>query len=466
MHIEQDLSSTAFQRRYGMQFPDKWLAEIYELFIPCSVIKVSYAAEQVVPVSATTEFILRFVSSGLVSLAELMQALGFSETLLRGCLADELDAGRLILMRDTNTFRLTASGEVVLAELKTIKPLRKENRVVFDKTSRRLTPQSIQDVLSRFTEDGSTRVLTTSSSSTPAKRDELKVSDLSTALRVQGFSSKKNEYRVVEIQRSRTLKNGFLKCKLLVWVNARGDNDFLIEIDGDRDVDLELTLREAGGLEPLGINPIAISQVEIDSVVAETRTLESENSEDDRAFFESLGRTQSLPDGGSVLPAEHRTIFAQSLSNCSNRLLIISPWISRWIVNSDFLTKLKNRLELGVSVTIAWGFDDTTGRHKSRSHPDAVLRLIELADAYPEQFTFVKMDQSHSKILIADDLYVCTSHNWLSYDGSSPRAEWGEKRTMPNVVDERYEEHLDFIFQHGHAATKADVPQKREFGER
>jgi hypothetical protein len=81
---------------------------------------------------------------------------------------------------------------------------------------------------------------------------------------------------------------------------------------------------------------------------------------------------------------------------------------------------------------------------------------MDLATRY-EDFDFIKLDQSHIKVLLFDSTYICTSHNWLSYSGDQPRLEWGEKRTHPYVVSERFDELTIVLPKYGHPTTEADI---------
>ncbi len=87
-----------------------------------------------------------------------------------------------------------------------------------------------------------------------------------------------------------------------------------------------------------------------------------------------------------------------ALSTAKARLLIIAPWVKKSVVNTDFLARLEQRLRAGVEVTIAHGYgDDDSG-----SDEQALRRLGNLASRF-SRFTFVRVRNTHAKILIYDE---------------------------------------------------------------
>lgn len=134
---------------------------------------------------------------------------------------------------------------------------------------------------------------------------------------------------------------------------------------------------------------------------------------------------------------------AEALQSAAERLLIISPWVRRAVVTTDFLSKIEQRLRAGATVTIAHGY----GEDDSGSDADALRRLTNLADRY-DKFTFVRVKNTHAKILIFDQNWVSTSFNWLSFKGDPERTYRMEEGTLvaiPSRVDSEYSRYLELI---------------------
>ena len=113
------------------------------------------------------------------------------------------------------------------------------------------------------------------------------------------------------------------------------------------------------------------------------------------------------------------------------------------MVNTDFLAKLERRLRAGAEVTIAHGYgDDDRG-----SDEQALKRLGNLASRFP-RFSFVRVKNTHAKILIYDETWISTSFNWLSFRGDSDRTYRMEEGTLVNIparVDKEYERYRTLI---------------------
>ena len=145
----------------------------------------------------------------------------------------------------------------------------------------------------------------------------------------------------------------------------------------------------------------------------------------------------------SVSVFEHPDLLNFALQSATDRILIISPWIRRAVVTTDFLSNVEQRLRAGVRVTIAHGY----GEDDRGSDADALRRLKNLAERYDE-FTFVRVQNTHAKILIFDENWVSTSFNWLSFKGDPQRTYRMEEGTLvaiPSRVDSEYSRYLELI---------------------
>jgi len=135
---------------------------------------------------------------------------------------------------------------------------------------------------------------------------------------------------------------------------------------------------------------------------------------------------------------EHSEMLHDALMHAVNRVLIISPWITRAVVDEKFLRDLRDRLEEGVVVHIGYGIGQEPNR-------DGVAEssLVALSKRYTN-FTFTYLGNTHAKILIKDsDWYVITSFNWLSFRGDPNRTfreEWGMFVSDNDLVESFHKE--------------------------
>ena len=123
---------------------------------------------------------------------------------------------------------------------------------------------------------------------------------------------------------------------------------------------------------------------------------------------------------------EHPDVLQDSIKEAKERLAIISPWITRTVVDDEFVAELDKCLRRGVKVFIGYGIGD---KNLPFGQKEAVESLEALVNRYPELFVLKELGDTHAKILIKDrDFYVVTSFNWLSFKGDPKkkfREEWG-----------------------------------------
>jgi hypothetical protein len=72
------------------------------------------------------------------------------------------------------------------------------------------------------------------------------------------------------------------------------------------------------------------------------------------------------------------------------------------------------------------------------------------------------MNESHAKVLISDDFYIATSFNWLSFMGDKRRkyrTEIGELRSLPSVVQKRFDFMMDECKKYGQPMSDSQIPR-------
>jgi hypothetical protein len=138
---------------------------------------------------------------------------------------------------------------------------------------------------------------------------------------------------------------------------------------------------------------------------------------------------------------EHPAFLKEALANTQDRLLIVSPWVRRSIVDSKFIRGLETRLENGADVFIGWGITPLT---EADVDIDAgVLREFErLAVRFKFTFRYRRLGNTHAKVLICDQRFmIITSFNWLSFKGDPRRTFRDERGTfvaLPEKIDEQF----------------------------
>lgn len=107
---------------------------------------------------------------------------------------------------------------------------------------------------------------------------------------------------------------------------------------------------------------------------------------------------------------EIRNYFEKAINESHNELLIISPWISTYVINGlkELLDEAINR---GVTIKIIYGFGKDDRLVESRN------AATELSNCYSGKIITKEMN-THYKLVISDNsFYIQGSYNFLSFGG-------------------------------------------------
>lgn len=111
----------------------------------------------------------------------------------------------------------------------------------------------------------------------------------------------------------------------------------------------------------------------------------------------------------------HRKILRAALKNAKKELLILSGWVTSYVIDRYFLKLMDEALKRGVRIAIGYGYENSRGdQSSSRPYESAQSSLRALAAKYPDSL-IIKEFPNHEKILLKDDdCIVYGSNNWLS----------------------------------------------------
>ncbi|MEH2269902.1 MAG: hypothetical protein V7K68_15930 [Nostoc sp.] len=167
------------------------------------------------------------------------------------------------------------------------------------------------------------------------------------------------------------------------------------------------------------------------------KALEAATKDNDEVDnYKALGEAVQLRDGQIILA------FSKVLNSAKSQVLIYSPWGNQAVANEKFLTLLQKLANRGVWILIGHGIARQLEDEDKPIPPEVEkkLRAIKTPDGLPS-VQFFGLGDSHVKEVIVDqEIYLCGSHNWLSYRGDYlPRGESVYKVTIPYQVKEAYE---------------------------
>ena len=155
--------------------------------------------------------------------------------------------------------------------------------------------------------------------------------------------------------------------------------------------------------------------------------------EGDRGVINSLARIDGV--------AEHRKILMDALDTAQESILLLSGFVSGFVIDKEFISKLEVALKRGVIVRLGFGWTHPSGNKGTRvAAKKELLELLKLASqnngsGILEIYYF----PNHSKVLIKDDSYsVEGSFNWLSTGDQSKNLETSIKLTDRQQVQSAF----------------------------
>lgn len=432
----------AMQRRFGNDRPGLRLLAVEDAALPVTMLRTDVLAQEKKKLPVTEEFVLRFVSVGVDAPEQIAAYLGLDAVHVLDAAAAQLSDGHLRRSTDQR-LKLTAQGHEVVSNLVATQPVIQPLPVAFDRltwTTASYVERSL--VEKREAEEAGMTIL-------PAARNaSIGLPDVTPA----GLNALLRDERlqVLRVHRVVARKHRYLPVQLLVYGEPeQNEIELAVCIDDELSPNHGLALERGGAIERLGLSVGAAEPRPIlDAGLEELRTKDGISGE---APSEKNGVQSGIEPAGKILTSqvrsvsvyEHADLLTEALEKTKRHLLIISPWVRGAVVNGQFCRKLEQRLKLGVSVTIAHGI----GSDDSGSDRWAIEKLQRLAVKY-KNFSFVRLQNTHAKILIFDDNWVSTSFNWLSFRGDPSRTYRMEEGTLVTVTDrvmKEYERYLKMI---------------------
>ncbi|MFS0517133.1 phospholipase D-like domain-containing protein [Nostoc sp. UIC 10607] len=152
--------------------------------------------------------------------------------------------------------------------------------------------------------------------------------------------------------------------------------------------------------------------------------------------YKALGEAVQLRDGQISL------VFSEVLNSAKSQILIYSPLVNQAVVNEKFLNLLQKLANRGVRILIGYGIARLQEDEDKPIPPEVgkKLRAIKTPHGLPSAQVFWLGDSHVKEVIVDKEIYLCGSHNWLSYRGDYlPQGESVYKVTIPHQVQEAYE---------------------------
>jgi len=138
-----------------------------------------------------------------------------------------------------------------------------------------------------------------------------------------------------------------------------------------------------------------------------------------------------------------------ALLNAHSRILIMSGWASKYVIDDQFISNCLRQLSNGVEIHIGFGYDTSSAQRKPewerRGKKQLSSLMLKALENSTEHLLFIYEFDNHYKSLVKDEEYFITgSINWLSNSkGRNFERAW--KNEFPELAKREFQDCLDIM---------------------
>jgi hypothetical protein len=462
-HGGRTLNIEAIAQKFAHARADYELVSYGEVGLPFYRIAINAHVLEHKPIEPFAEFALRSISSGVTEPDEIGNLLGLEEAVIDATLASLVEGDSLALRPGDGggtVVALTPKGRVTLDSAVEIVPEDAVIEIDYDGLLRRPVPYIDRWLAPVELKNLGIREIPPSPTRPPEVRD-IDISGVESMIRILG--DRRQAKRDLLAFRSLERKRRFQTAVALVY---RGDDPTDIQVAFAIDGILSPAHEDAFARSRykrklIGGDAVAPAEAIVEGVLGKElvesarradRVIHADVSPEPGTdpLAETEVRPPELDDTSAVSgdpvrmleTFEHPAFLQEALVGATDRLVIVSPWVRRSIVDKKFIRQLEERLEAGVDVFVGWGI--TPPSELDIDIDSQVLKEFErLTQRFKFTFAYRRLGNTHAKVLICDRRFlIITSFNWLSFKGDPKRTFRDERGTLvalPDMIDEQFE---------------------------
>jgi hypothetical protein len=432
-------------RKYH-SLPEALVIDCQPIGYPFHVLNVdlTYLADR--QLQLAEEFVMKCISQELNNQREIAFFLGMDENLIEKVLSELLSKD---LIKREDFFKLTELGLDGLEKQTILAPISETKTFYIDALNGKLREMREKSLLKSF--DSKNNNLLNKIIKKPRKGHIEDIVDYYEQIEklLQNFNSS-NRIELIQVNNIEKVYTQWHELFLVLYQRNPDDKEIEYEIfsRGNIQVEYRTTIEQlyAGGNKIL--DPI-FKEIEQDKLspdnLGEGKILSPINDEDIKAVERLSVKLHSLDDDADsftdsknqsikkeerrklkqqldqlktqskiseiIHTYEHRNYLFKALKEAKQRLMIVSPWITGYVVDQNFLEMLEETLKRKIQVYIFYGLKSSS----QQNNPISIQRLEELSTQY-KNLRFEKVKNTHRKILVCDaEFGIVTSFYFLSF---------------------------------------------------
>lgn len=403
-------------KRFSGERPGLELLGVEKAAVPVTVVDTNVLAQEVKRLPLLSEFVLRLLNTNVTSAAEIAAFLGLDRKLVDAAVADHYREGALVFGPGLGKLSLTDRGRRLADECASVRPIRRNLKVVFDRLTWSVARYDSRNLVTRSAAVAEGCILLPAQRTTRVKTADITPTAVNSFLRQPSGTVAVDVLDVVDVTPS---THRYLPVDVLVFGDQeRGEVETAVVIDGDHSEQHDAALGRSGGTEKLAFRAEPPSP----------RLLLPTRLEAERVWpAQGAPLEEGSPRVRGIDLFEHRLVLEAALHNAGNRILIATEQACCSVVDGHFLSRLEQRLRARVRVDLI----------VSRCDETTEAALDRLAKRYRKTMRLHRPQSSVPNTLVFDGYWVASDFPWLSYRGAGRpfRQYSGTVVAVPEEVD-------------------------------
>lgn len=411
-------SDLLLAKRFGAERPGLDLLGVEKAAVPVTVVTADILAQEIKSLPLLDEFLLRLVKADVGGASEIAAFLGLDPRLVDITVADHDRNGDLLVGPSAEWLKLTDRGRRMADDLESVKPVRKNVKIVFDRVTWSVADYENRDLITKAAAQAEGCMLLPARHTTRIKTADITPAAVNSIL---NWSGRRALFDVLDIIAVTPSTHRYMSADILIYGDAdRGEVETAVVVDGDHSESHDAALSRLGGdaRPAFAVEPVQ-AHIPLPPELEAERALPTPGGPLD----------ENGPRVRAIRLFDHQLVLMSALESAVDRILIATGEATRSVVDGTFIARLEQRLRARVRVDLIL----------SQPGGDLDGELDDLARRH-RSLQVHRPGSSGVNTLIFDGYWVVSDFPWLSFRGAGLpfRDHSGTVVTIPEEVDREY----------------------------